>query len=268
MIKNIIKNLTISSTLRINEISKELESEGKKIYKFGFGQSPFKVPENVIIELQNNAYRNQYLPMQGLPELRQAIAKFVSSRKNYEYKEENILIGPGTKELMFLLHILFDGEVLLPAPSWVSYEPQAIIGRNKVHWINTTRENNWFPIAEDIEKIVHPLVSRDRLSFMENEKRDILVFEIPLLYETKGQNAMDAVACVNIDKNIQRERVLSRGTMGNGQFEKILSKQIPTKEKLQKADFEIVTDSFENVEQQVLKIIKHIRESLNARNST
>jgi len=123
-------------------------------------------------------------------------------------------------------------------------------------------------LLEDIEKIVHPLVSRDRLSFMENEKRDILVFEIPLLYETKGQNAMDAVACVNIDKNIQRERVLSRGTMGNRQFEKILSKQIPTKEKLQKADFEIVTDSFENVEQQVLKIIKHIRESLNARNST
>ena len=154
MIKDIVKNLCLSSTLRINEISNELESQGKEIFKFGFGQSPFKVPENIVTELKNNAYQNKYLPMQGLPELREAIAKFVSSRKNYDYKPENILVGPGSKELMFLLHILFDGEVLLPAPSWVSYEPQAIIGRNKVHWVKTIRENNWFPTAEDIEKIV------------------------------------------------------------------------------------------------------------------
>ena len=165
MIKDIVKNLSLSSTLRINEISKELESEGKEIFKFGFGQSPFEVPENVVTELKNNAYQNKYLPLQGLPELRQVIAKFVSSRKNYEYKAENILVGPGTKELMFLLHILFDGEVLLPAPSWVSYEPQAIIGRNKVHWVNTIRENNWFPVAEDIEKIVLKNKNKNYLLF-------------------------------------------------------------------------------------------------------
>ena len=120
MIKDIIKNLSLSSTLRINEISKEMESHGKEVFKFGFGQSPFKVPENVVAELKNNAYQNKYLSIQGLLELRQAIAEFVSSRKDYEYKAENILVGPGTKELMFLLHILFDGEVLLPTPSWVS----------------------------------------------------------------------------------------------------------------------------------------------------
>ena len=166
MIKDIVKNLCLSSTLRINEISNELESQGKEIFKFGFGQSPFKVPENIVTELKNNAYQNKYLPMQGLPELREAIAKFVSSRKNYDYKPENILVGPGSKELMFLLHILFDGEVLLPAPSWVSYEPQAIIGRNKVHWINTIRENNWFPSAEDIEKIVLKNKNNNYLLFL------------------------------------------------------------------------------------------------------
>ena len=80
MIKDIVKKLSLSSTLRINELSKELESEGKEIFKFGFGQSPFEVPKNVVTELKNNAYQNKYLPMQGLPDLRQAIAKFVSSR--------------------------------------------------------------------------------------------------------------------------------------------------------------------------------------------
>ena len=166
MIKNEIKNLKLSSTLRINEISKDLEAQGKKIYKFGFGQSPFKVPENVLKELKNNAHQNQYLPMQGLPELRKSIAQFISSKKNYEYKAENILIGPGTKELMFLLHIAFDGEILLPSPSWVSYEPQAILGRNKVRWIKTTRENNWFPTADDVEKIVSKNLKKNYLLFL------------------------------------------------------------------------------------------------------
>ena len=88
MIKDIIKNLTLSSTLRINEISKDLESQGKKVFKFGFGQSPFAVPKNVVAELKNNAYQNNYLSPQGLPELRQAIAKFISSRKHYEYEDQ------------------------------------------------------------------------------------------------------------------------------------------------------------------------------------
>ena len=44
MIKEIVKNLNLSATLRINEISKDLESQSKDIFKFGFGQSPFKVP--------------------------------------------------------------------------------------------------------------------------------------------------------------------------------------------------------------------------------
>ena len=85
MIKDTIKNLNLSSTLRINEISKELESEGKEVFKFGFGQSPFKVPENVIAELKNNAHQNKYLPMQGLGELRKSIAKYTSTQKKRKF---------------------------------------------------------------------------------------------------------------------------------------------------------------------------------------
>ena len=166
MIKDIIKNLKSSSTLKINEISNKLESEGKKIYKFGFGQSPFQVPIDVIDELKNNAYQNKYLPMQGLSELRTAISKYASSQNNQNYKAENIIIGPGTKELMFLLQLLFDGDILLPAPSWVSYAPQALISRNKAHWITTTRENNWFPTAEEIEKIILKNKDKNYLLFL------------------------------------------------------------------------------------------------------
>ena len=166
MLKDLVKNLKPSSTLLINETSRKLEEQGKKIYKFGFGQSPFKVPEDVVKELKDNAHQNKYLPMQGLSELRNAVAKYTSKKKNYDYKSENVIIGPGSKELMFLLHLVFDGEIILPAPSWVSYAPQAILGRNKVQILQTKRENNWFPTASEIEEIVLKDKNKNYLLFL------------------------------------------------------------------------------------------------------
>ena len=165
MLKNIVKNLEPSSTLKINEISRDLEKEGKKIFKFGFGQSPFEIPIDVVNELKNNAHQNKYLPMQGLRELRESISKYTSSQKNYSYTSENVIIGPGSKELMFLLQVIFDGEIILPIPSWVSYLPQAIVGRNKVQFLQTKRENNWFPTRSEIEEIV-----------LKNKKKNYLLF--------------------------------------------------------------------------------------------
>ncbi|MDC0466141.1 aspartate aminotransferase, partial [Candidatus Pelagibacter sp.] len=78
MLKNLVKDLKPSSTLLINETSRRLEEQGKKIFKFGFGQSPFKVPEDIVKELQDNAHQNKYLPMQGLSELRDVVAKYTS----------------------------------------------------------------------------------------------------------------------------------------------------------------------------------------------
>ena len=166
MLKDLVKNLKPSSTLLINETSRRLEEQGKKIFKFGFGQSPFKVPEDIVKELKDNAHQNKYLPMQGLSELRNAVSKHTSKKKNYNYKSENVIIGPGSKELMFLLHIIFDGEIILPAPSWVSYAPQAILGRNKVQILQTKRENNWFPTATEIEEIVLKDKNKNYLLFL------------------------------------------------------------------------------------------------------
>ena len=166
MLKNLVKDLKPSSTLLINETSRKLEEQGKKIYKFGFGQSPFKVPEDVVEELKNNSHQNKYLPMQGLLQLRNAVAKYTSKKKNFDYKSENVIIGPGSKELMFLLHIIFDGEIILPAPSWVSYAPQAILGRNKIQILQTKRENNWFPTAAEIEKVILKNKNKNYLLFL------------------------------------------------------------------------------------------------------
>ncbi len=151
-IKKNIRGLKPSATLAINEKAKKLLKQGNKIYNFGFGQSPFPIPEKIVSTLKDNAGKKDYLPMQGLTELRVAISKSLLSKTGIKYDKDNIIITPGSKEAMLLMHVAFNGEIILPAPSWVSYEPQAQIAENKVHWLQTSRDNNWFPTAEDIEK--------------------------------------------------------------------------------------------------------------------
>ena len=165
-IKDQISQLKPSATLAINEDSNRLKKSGKKIYKFGFGQSPFPVPELVVNALKTNASKHTYLPMQGLEELRLAIADHLNKINNNNFNKEDIIIGPGTKELMFLMQIAFKGEVVLPAPSWVSYQPQALIAKNKVHWIQTTSNSNWFPTAESLENKIKNIKEKNLLLFI------------------------------------------------------------------------------------------------------
>ena len=80
MIKNKIKNLNLSATLRINEISKNLEQEGKEIIKFGFGESPFPIPSKIVDELKKNSHQKSYLPVQGLEDLRASISNYESKK--------------------------------------------------------------------------------------------------------------------------------------------------------------------------------------------
>ena len=110
--KSILK-LQPSSTLVINEKSKKLIAEGKKVYSFGFGQSPFPVPESIVAKLKENAHRKEYLPIQGLVELRNSISKYLENKTGNLYPTENILITPGSKEAMLLMHVAFDGEIIL-----------------------------------------------------------------------------------------------------------------------------------------------------------
>ena len=160
--KNILK-LKQSSTLVINEKCKKLIKEGKKVYQFGFGQSPFPVPEKIVTKLKDNAHRKEYLPIQGLERLRESISNDLRKKTGISYPKENIIITPGSKEAMLLFHVAFNGEIILSAPSWVSYEPQAIIGRNKVHWIQTSSENNWFPTAKQLEKKINSIRKKNLL---------------------------------------------------------------------------------------------------------
>ena len=91
--KDQISILKPSATLAINEESNRLKKIGKKVYKFGFGQSPFPIPENIVLALKNNANKNKYLPMEGLEELRLAISNYLNKNSSNSFSFENIIIG-------------------------------------------------------------------------------------------------------------------------------------------------------------------------------
>lgn len=115
---------------------------------------------------------------------------------------------------------------------------------------------------KQIESIVHPLVARDREAFRQAAKSDILVFDIPLLFETGGDAQMDAVACVSIPPDEQKRRVMARGKMTEAQFEQIRAKQMPNDEKCARSDFVIVTDTLDHARAQVQDVVRQIRAGL------
>ncbi len=146
--------MEISPTLLINNITRERIQNGLETYKLGFGQSPFPVPELLTENLRQNAHQKDYLHPQGLIPLREKIAQYYSERFQVESKEDQILVGPGSKELLFLTQLMADRDLILPSPNWVSYSPQANLIKKQTHWIKTKIENKWNLSASDLEEFL------------------------------------------------------------------------------------------------------------------
>ncbi len=166
-----IRGIDQSPTLLINELSNKLNNNGKTIYRMGLGQSPFPVPASVVESLKMHAHEKDYLPVKGLEALRKSVAHFHRQKDNVDIKSNNVLIGPGSKELMFILQMVYYGDVILPTPCWVSYAPQAkIIGRN-IKLIHTSFENKW--------RITHKQLNDFLLSEDDQYKPRLLVLNYP-----------------------------------------------------------------------------------------
>lgn len=94
-----------------------------------------------------------------------------------------------------------------------------------------------------LEAIVHPAVTEERAAFLAaHADAPLVVFDVPLLFETGGDRAVDAVAVVSADAAIQRARVLARAGMTDAKFATILARQTPDAEKRARARFVIATD--------------------------
>ncbi len=115
-----------------------------------------------------------------------------------------------------------------------------------------------------IEAIVHPLVAADRADFVAGADSDIVVLDVPLLFETGGDAAMDSIATVSVPADIQRDRVLARPGMTEEMFRRILARQVPDAEKRARSDFVIDTLTMDGARAAVRRIVRTIRERMNA----
>lgn len=158
-----VRGLGESATLAINSRSNQLISQGKSVYRLGLGQSPFPVPAVVQEALRQNAHQKDYLPVQGLKRLREAVSGYHAKYDGTHFNPDSVLIGPGSKELMFLLQLSYYGDLVIPTPCWVSYSPQAkIIGRPVVS-LSTSFENNWRLQPESLRRLCQHDPGRPRL---------------------------------------------------------------------------------------------------------
>jgi aspartate aminotransferase len=158
-----VRGLAQSSTLAINEHSARLERQGRRVFRMGLGQSPFPVPASVVEELRRNAHQKDYLPVRGLDALREAVAAYHARANGIERTADDVLIGPGSKELLFILQLTFYGDLLVPSPSWVSYAPQAAIAGRQHRWIDTRREHGWRLQPEDLDAACRNDPNRPRI---------------------------------------------------------------------------------------------------------
>jgi dephospho-CoA kinase len=124
-----------------------------------------------------------------------------------------------------------------------------------------------------LEHIVHPIVGGLQRAFLETAAangHDIVVLDIPLLFETGGNKRADAILVVSAPADVQRARVLARGQMTEAEFEAILARQVPDAIKREQADFVIDTSlGFAHAEERVDEILSQLRHRIaNAREAT
>ena len=153
-LSSVIKKLKPSATLAINELISEKRRKGEHVFHMGFGESPFPVHQLIRKALSDNVGQKSYLPTQGILPLREQISQFYSKMFDLHYSPDQIVVGPGSKILIFDALRALEGPLFLPAPSWVSYEQEAHLLGKEVYYIKTRPEDSYQLTPEALETAI------------------------------------------------------------------------------------------------------------------
>jgi aspartate aminotransferase len=122
----------LSPTLAVNEAVRLRKARGEQIVHLAFGEAGLPVHPLLRDALRDSSNANAYGSVAGSTGLRSSVAAYYS-RRALETEPDQIVVGPGSKALLYALLLVLDGDLVLPRPSWVSYEPQArLVGKEVV----------------------------------------------------------------------------------------------------------------------------------------
>jgi aspartate aminotransferase len=139
--------------MMVNQVRRECARKGIscKYTGFAFGQSPFHVPNPLEKALGLHADKGHYSEAEGIPELREAIAGFCKRYFGLAVDPARIVVGPGTKSLIFTVFTMISGHVIIPSPSWIGYFPQLKLLGKHYHILYTKSENDFKVRPSDLE---------------------------------------------------------------------------------------------------------------------
>ncbi|MCK5374001.1 MAG: aminotransferase class I/II-fold pyridoxal phosphate-dependent enzyme [Alphaproteobacteria bacterium] len=140
------QKLKLSPTLAANEAVSRLREQGQTILHMGFGQAPFPVPVRLKEALIKHASNNKYLPSIGLSELCEAVLSYYSDIIDVDPSTHDVIIAPGSKLILYAAQLAVKGDLLMPVPSWVSYEPQAKMLGTEVIKVSTQLDDEGYHI--------------------------------------------------------------------------------------------------------------------------
>ena len=154
-----IKSLSVSQTLAMAQKSRELKAKGIDVISLSLGEPDFNTPDYVKEAAKKAIDDNysKYPPVPGYNDLREAISKKFKEENGINYTPEQIVVSAGGKHSLInvILSIVNPGEeVILLAPYWVSYYDQVIFAGGKPVVVETTLENDFKVLPEQLEVVI------------------------------------------------------------------------------------------------------------------
>ncbi len=143
----------LSPTLAINEAVRLRRARGERVVHLGFGEAGLPVHPLLREALERSSGANAYGSVAGSATLRSSVAGYFT-RRGLETEPEQVLVGPGSKALLFALLATLDGDLVLPRPAWVSYEPQARLAGKQVLRLDIPAEAGGVPDPALLEETV------------------------------------------------------------------------------------------------------------------
>jgi aspartate aminotransferase len=155
-----LKRIKPSPTIAVTDKARALKAAGRDVIGLGVGEPDFDTPDNIklaAIKAIETGRSSKYTAVDGIPELKAAIARKFKRENNLEYKPSQIIVGTGGKQVLFnaLIATLNPGdEVIIPAPYWVSYPDIVLLAGATPVAIETRLEDGFKMKPEQLERAI------------------------------------------------------------------------------------------------------------------